>query len=241
VFADRVEHWHLKLSIVIPVYNEKSTIEEVIRRALLVDLGPGIDREIIVADDGSRDGTREILSRLVNHGVIKVHTCLINLGKGAAVRFALEYTSGDVILIQDADLELNPEEYPRLIAPIVAGEADVVYGSRFLERNTISLKTALANRFLTFLTNLLYEARLTDMETAYKVFRADVLRTINLRCVGFEFEPEVTAKVLRRGFQIREVAISYVPRSQHEGKKIGWYDGVKAIYYLLKYRLIHHV
>jgi glycosyltransferase involved in cell wall biosynthesis len=227
----------VKVSIAIPVYNEKSTIEEVIRRALLVDLPPGVEREIIVADDGSRDGTREILSRLGSDGVIKVHTSLINLGKGAAVRFALEYTSGTVILIQDADLELNPDEYPRLIAPILAGHADVVYGSRFMQKNPISIKTHLANRFLTFVTNVLYGSRLTDMETAYKVFRADVLRNIGLRSVGFEFEPEVTAKVLRQGIRIHEVPISYVPRGTHEGKKIGWYDGVKAIYYLLKYRM----
>ena len=226
----------MKVSILIPVYNERSTIEEVVRRVLAVDLGPGMEREVIVADEGSRDGTREILDRLRGAGVIKVHTSLINLGKGAAVRFALEYATGDIVLIQDADLELSPEEYPRLLAPVVAGTAEVVYGSRFLRPNPVPFKAVVANRFLTMLTNVLYGARLTDMETAYKVFRTEIIRKLGLRCVGFEFEPEVTARLLRRGVDITEVPISYVPRPRTEGKKIRWYDGVKAIYYLLRYR-----
>lgn len=227
----------MKVSVVIPVYNEKSTIEEVVHRVLAVNLGTDIEREVIVADDGSRDGTREILARLHDDGVIKVHTSLINLGKGAAVRFGLEYASGDIVLIQDADLELNPEEYPRLIAPILVGTADFVYGSRFISWNPgIPLRTVLANRFLTGLTNVLYGARLTDMETAYKVFRAEALRKIPLQCVGFEFEPEVTAKALRLGLRIVEVPISYVPRARHEGKKVRWHDGLKAVYYLVRYR-----
>lgn len=227
---------NLKVSVAIPVYNEKSTIHEVVRRVRAVSLGPDIEKEIIVADDGSRDGTAQVLSRLADDGVIKVHTSLINLGKGAAVRFALEYVTGDVVLIQDADLELDPREYPALIAPILDGTADVVYGSRFLRPNPISFKTAVANKLLTTITNVLYGSRLTDMETAYKAFRVDVLRGFRLRCVGFEFEPEVTARVLKQKLRIVEVPISYVPRSISEGKKIRWFDGVKAIYYLLKYR-----
>jgi len=226
-----------RVSIVIPVYNERSTIEEVIRRVLAVDLGPTVDRELVVADDGSRDGTQQILDRMRTDGIIKVHTSLINLGKGAAIRFGLEYATGDIVLFQDADLELDPQEYPRLLEPILTGQADVVYGSRFLRpTRTVPLVTRLANTFLTAVTNLLYRSHLTDMETAYKVFRTDVLRRIKLRCVGFEFEPEVTAKVLRQGLKICEVPIGYIPRTQLEGKKIRWHDGLKAIYYLLRYR-----
>ncbi|MBI3977327.1 MAG: glycosyltransferase family 2 protein [Chloroflexi bacterium] len=228
----------LKLSVIIPVYNEQSTIAEVIDRVCAVDL-PGIDREIIIADDGSRDRSPSIIAEKQRErsDVIKVHTSLINLGKGAAIRFGLEFATGDVILIQDADLELSPEEYPALLAPILRGEADAVYGSRFRRRSSkIPRRTRLANRFLVYLTNLLYGSRLTDMATAYKVFRSPVIKGLRLRSARFEFEPEVTAKLLLAGHRIAEVPITYNPRSVAEGKKIGWIDGVEYIQTLFKYR-----
>jgi glycosyltransferase involved in cell wall biosynthesis len=200
---------------------------------------PGFVKEIIVADDGSRDESASIIDnyRKKYPNIIKVHTSLINLGKGAAIRFGLEYATGDVILIQDADLELQPEEYPSLVEPILRGETDVVYGSRFrgLAKN-IPFKTRLANWFLTQFTNLLYGSKLTDMATAYKVFRSEVIKGLRLRSARFEFEPEVTAKLLTSGYKIVEVPISYNPRSVAEGKNIGWIDGIEYIYTLLKYR-----
>jgi glycosyltransferase involved in cell wall biosynthesis len=226
----------LKLSIVIPVYNEYSTIKEVINRVLEVELGP-IQKEIIVSDDGSTDGSAEVIEReqLAHGDVIKAHTSPINLGKGAAIRLGFNYATGDIIIIQDADLELNPEEYVDLLQPILERQADVVYGSRFKSKNPgISLRTRLANYFLTGLTNLLYGGHLTDMETAYKVFRAEVIKDLRLRCVGFDIEPEITAKLLRAGHSIHEVAIAYNPRTVREGKKISWRDGIEAIYTLLK-------
>ncbi len=227
-----------RLSVVIPVYNEQSTIKEVIERVLAVDLGP-LQKEIIISDDGSTDASAEIIERerLVHSDLIKVHASVINLGKGAAIRFGFKYASGDVVIIQDADLELDPAEYTYLLQPILTGQADVVYGSRFKGRNkNISLKTRLANRFLTGLTNLLYQGHLTDMETAYKVFKAEVIKDLRLRCVGFDIEPEITAQILKAGYTIHEVPIGYNPRTAQEGKKISWRDGIEAIYTLLKYR-----
>lgn len=227
-----------KLSVIIPVYNEQQTIAEVIDRVCAVTLD-GLSREIIVADDGSNDDSPSIIAAKKDERpeMIHVHTSLINLGKGAATRFGIESSSGDIVLIQDADLELNPEEYPDLLAPILSGQTDVVYGSRFLNRSpNIPLRTRLANGFLTTLTNVLYGGQLTDMATAYKVFRADVIKGLTLRSVRFEFEPEVTAKLLRKGHRIVEVPISYNPRTVVEGKKIGWTDGLEYIYTLLKYR-----
>jgi glycosyltransferase involved in cell wall biosynthesis len=227
-----------KLSIVIPVYNEQSTIKEVIDRVLAVDLA-SIQKEIIISDDGSTDASMEIIERerLAHNDIIKAHASTINLGKGAAIRFGFKYASGDIIIIQDADLELDPAEYINLLQPILNGQADVVYGSRFKGKSkNISLKTRLANRFLTSLTNLLYGSCLTDMETAYKVFKTDVIKNLRLRCVGFDIEPEITAQLLKSGYTIYEVPIDYNPRTTQEGKKISWRDGIKAIYTLLKYR-----
>jgi glycosyltransferase involved in cell wall biosynthesis len=229
----------MKVSIVIPVYNEEQTIAEVIERVWAVDLGP-LEREVIIANDGSSDGTRRAIdaSRWINDARVKSYDSPINLGKGAAVRLGLSFATGDILLVQDADLELDPNEYGRLLAPILAGEADIVYGSRFLRPSGhVALRRRVANRFLTLLTNVMFGARLTDMETAYKVFRREALDGIRLRCVGFDFEPEVTAKVLKAGRRIVEVPIGYNPRRNDEGKKIRWIDGVDAIYALLKCRL----
>jgi glycosyltransferase involved in cell wall biosynthesis len=228
----------MKLSIVIPVYNEQQTIGEVIDRVLAVDLGE-IEKEIIISNDGSSDGTRAAIetSRWASDARVTIHHNQINLGKGAAVRLGLHYASGDIVLIQDADLELDPQEYAGLLAPILAGQSDVVYGSRFLRpTHRIPLRTRIANRALTSLTNVLFGGRLTDMETAYKVFRRPVLEGVRLRCVGFDFEPELTAQLLRNGERIVEVAIGYHPRRTDEGKKIRWTDGFDAVYALIKCR-----
>jgi glycosyltransferase involved in cell wall biosynthesis len=211
----------------------------VIERIRAVDLGP-VDKEIIVANDGSDDGTR----RAIDEGPwrmdpsVRVLHSPINLGKGAAVRLGLKYATGDVVLTQDADLELDPAEYGSLLAPILNDGASVVYGSRFRRHNpAIPRRTRIANRALTMLSNLLFGGRLTDMETGYKVFRREVLQQIRLRCVGFDFEPEITAKLLLAGYRIVEVPIAYSPRRLDEGKKIRWIDGVDALYVLLKCRL----
>lgn len=232
----------MKLSIIVPVYNEEQTIGTVVERVRAVDLG-AIEKEIIVANDGSDDGTERAIDAVPAGGPtpLRVVHSPINLGKGAAIRLGLKYATGDVILIQDADLELDPNEYGALLAPILRGE-QVVYGSRFLRTaKGISRRTRLANRLLTWLTNLLYFSALTDMETGYKVFRRDVLQRVRLRAVGFDFEPELTAKLLLAGYRIVEVPISYNPRRRDEGKKIRWVDGMDAAYVLVKHRLVGDV
>jgi len=229
----------MKLSVLIPVYNEEMTVGELIERVARVDVG-NVEMEIIVANDGSTDASAQIIEehRARHADVIRAYSMPINLGKGAAIRLGLHHAQGDVILIQDADLELDPNEYGKLLQPILEGKTKVVYGSRFLNarKRGIPLRTQLANRFLTTLTNLLFGTRLTDMETAYKVIRRAVLQDIRLRCVHFDFEPEITGHLARRGHRIVEVPISYNPRRAEEGKKISWVDGIEAIYTLLRVR-----
>ncbi len=231
----------MKLSVIIPVYNEEQTIGEIIDRVCCVELA-GLEKEIVVSDDGSTDKTSRIVDEaaISYGGLVRTYHSPINLGKGAAVRVGLELASGDIILIQDADLELVPEEYHLLLAPILEGRSEVVYGSRFLHPiNRIPLVTRWANRVLTTLTNWLFGGHLTDMETAYKAFKREVIQGIRLRCVGFDFEPEVTAKLLMAGHKIGEVPISYNPRRDDQGKKIRWSDGIAAVVVLLRCRFSH--
>jgi glycosyltransferase involved in cell wall biosynthesis len=230
-----------KLTIVIPVYNEWETIHEVVERVCAVDLGD-LHKEIIISDDGSTDTTPSAVEevRAEHAQIVRVYTSPTNLGKGAAVRLGISLATGDVIIIQDADLELDPSEYSRILEPLQVGRADVVYGSRFLKRSSarIPTRTRLANRFLTWMTNTLFNARLTDMETAYKAFRRDIVAGIQLRCVRFDFEPEITARLLKAGHHIYEVPISYNPRTAEQGKKMSWIDGIEAIYALLRCRFL---
>ena len=229
----------MKLSVIVPVYNEAQTISELIDRIRRVDIGD-IEKEIIIANDGSEDGTRRAIDESAwrSDRRVQVHESPINLGKGAAIRLGLKYATGDVIVIQDADLELNPSDYGALLAPILQGRTDVVYGSRFLEtRNAIPFRTRVGNRFLTFVTNLLYGGRLTDMGTGYKVFRREALSGVRLRAVGFDIDPEITAKLLRSRRRILEVPIGYHPRRVDEGKKVRVIDGVDALYVRIKCRL----
>ena len=224
----------MKLSILIPIYNERATILEIARRVQAVPF----EKEIIAVDDGSTDGTRELLPQLEKDGVIVLRHDK-NQGKGAAIRTALARASGDIIVIQDADLEYDPRDYKQLVEPIVEGRAKVVYGSRFLgPRMAMFFWHMLANKMLTLMTNILYDAILSDMETGYKAFRADVIKSIPLRSRRFEFEPEITAKVLKRGNRIYEVPISYFGREYSEGKKIGMKDGFVAVWTLFKYRFV---
>ena len=221
------------LSVVMPAYNESETIEEIIRRVLAVPLRT----QLIVVDDGSKDGTREILARLERELGVTVVLQPINQGKGAALRRGFEEVRGDIVVIQDADLEYSPEEFPALIELIADGRADVVYGSRFLGRHRVFLFTHyLGNRVLTLITNILYNTMLTDMETCYKVMRTEVLRSMTLHSDGFGIEPEMTAKIFKRGYRVYEVPISYDGRGYEEGKKITWRDGVVALWVLLKFR-----
>jgi glycosyltransferase involved in cell wall biosynthesis len=245
----------LKLSIIIPVYNEAATLREILRRvrAVKVVVPTGFDadgndnqrvrleKEIVVVEDGSQDGSRQIVQEEAARGDLRVFYHAHNQGKGAAVRTGLQNASGDFIIIQDADLEYDPREYRLLLQPMLEGRADVVYGSRFRggPTKTMFFMHMLGNRLLTLLTNILYDTIISDMETCYKCFRAEVIRGIPLHARGFEFEPEVTAKVLKRGHRIYEVPISYTGREFDEGKKISpWRDGLKAAWTLIKYRFV---
>lgn len=221
------------LSVVMPCYNERETIDEIIRRVLAVP----VRIELIVVDDGSKDGTRDILSKLAEELTFKLVFQPANEGKGSALRRGFEEVTGDIVLIQDADLEYSPEEYPELIELICQGRADVVYGSRFLGRHRVFLFTHyVGNRLLTLITNVLYNTMLSDMETCYKVMRTEVLRSMRLQANGFGIEPELTAKIFKRHYRVYEVPITYDGRGYDEGKKITWRDGVVALWVLLKYR-----
>jgi glycosyltransferase involved in cell wall biosynthesis len=226
-----------KLSVVIPVYNEEKYISTTIQRVLNANL-ENVTIEIVVVDDGSKDRTVEILQGLATeHSEIKVYQQPVNMGKGAALRRGFQEASGDIILIQDADLEYDPGDYPTLLKPILDGKADVVYGSRFLggPHRVLYFWHFAGNQFLTLISNITTNLNLTDMETGYKVFRAEVIKAIPLKSNRFGFEPEVTAKIARRGWRIFETQISYFGRSYAEGKKIGWKDGFQAIYCIIRY------
>lgn len=227
----------MKLSIIISVYNEKGTISEILDRVRGVDIG-NIEKEIIIVDDFSNDGSREVLKGEEEKGVIVLYHER-NRGKGAAIRTALEHITGDFVIIQDADLEYDPEDYMKLIGPILKGKADVVYGSRFTgERRNMLFWHWIGNRFLTLITNILYNTTLSDMETCYKLFKAEIIKGLRIRSNRFNFEPEITAKVMKKGIRIYEVPISYTGREFNEGKKITWKDGFSALWTLVKYRFV---
>lgn len=232
------------LSVLVPVYNEERTLEEVVRRVCAIE----IPKEIILVDDGSKDRSREILTRLgeESRGAgdplnrLKVFFQPFNQGKGAALKTALSHVTGDVVIIQDADLEYDPTDYPQLLEPIEAGLADVVYGTRFLGGGThrvLFFWHSVGNRALTLISNMLTNLNLSDMEVGYKVFRAEVLKGIELKCKRFGFEPEITMKLAKKRCRFYEVPISYHGRTYEEGKKITWKDGLAALFYMIRFRL----
>ncbi len=226
-----------KLSIVIPIYNEAEHLEEILRQINAVEIG--IEKELILVDDCSTDGTREILEKLQNspENTAKIFYHEINRGKGATLRTGFQHITGEITLIQDADLEYDPQDYPKLLEPILTNSADVVYGSRFMTgRQEGLLRSYLANRFLTSLSNFVNGTKLTDMETCYKVIKTDILKDISLCSDRFGFEPEITAKLAKRKCKIVDVPISYRGRDYHEGKTVSWKDGVAAIFHILRFR-----
>jgi len=226
----------MKVSVIMPVYNEESTIEEILRRVKAVEVAT----EILVIDDGSTDGTRDILEKMNDDEQLRVILHDHNRGKGAAVRTGFQHATSEVFLIQDADLEYDPRDIPSLIRPIEEDIADVVYGSRFLggPRRSVMFWHMVANRMLTFMTNLLYNTILSDMETGYKVFKREIVDGMQIHANGFDFEPEFTAKILKKKVRVYEVPISFNPRDYDEGKKIGMRDAFQAVWTLLKYRFV---
>lgn len=226
----------MKISVIIPAYNEIGTIQEILKRVQTV----GVADEILVVDDGSIDGTREVLKEYDSQGPVKPIFHEQNQGKGAAVRTGIQHASGDLIIIQDADLEYDPRDYQLLLQPVREGIADVVYGSRFLgaPRRPAMFWHMVANKMLTLMTNILYNNILTDMETGYKVFRREIVEDMKLRAKKFDFEPEFTAKVLKRNVRIFEVPITFNPRDYAEGKKIALRDAFQAVWTLIKYRFV---
>ncbi|MDD5086270.1 MAG: glycosyltransferase family 2 protein [Candidatus Nanoarchaeia archaeon] len=224
-----------KLSVIMPVYNERETILEIIGEIKKARLG-NTEKEIVIVDDFSTDGTREILKKIKEKG-IKILYHHKNMGKGYAIRTALKNITGDIVIIQDADLEYDPQEYGKLIEPIIRGESAVVYGSRNLVKNEYStLSFFLGGKAVTVIANLLYNTKITDEPTCYKVFKSEIFKKINLKCKRFEFCPEITAKVSKLGYKIKEIPISYHPRDKKQGKKIKWRDGIEAVWTLIKYR-----
>ena len=227
----------MKLSIIIPCYNEKSTIREVIDAVLAA---PYDGKEIIIVDDCSKDGTKEVLLEQIEPLVHQILFHKVNQGKGAALRTGIQAATGDIVLIQDADLEYDPQEYPNLVEPILRNKADVVYGSRFMgsqPHRVLYFWHSVGNMVLTILSNMFTNLNLTDMETCYKVFRREIIQSISIKENRFGFEPEITAKIARLECRIFEVGISYYGRTYKEGKKIGWKDGIRAIYCIIKYNL----
>lgn len=226
----------MKLSVIIPIYNEVNNIRKTLKRVQATKLA----KEIVIVDDASTDGTRELLNKLDGKEKVRVIFHEKNQGKGAAVVTGMTAAKGDVILIQDADLEYDPRDYPALLLPIQEGRADVVYGSRFLgaPRRVAMFWHQVANQLLTLMTNILYDSILTDMETGYKVFRREVIKDMKIRSKRFNFEPEFTAKILKRKFRIYEVPISFNPRDYDEGKKIGLKDAFEAVWALIRYRVM---
>lgn len=227
-----------KVSIVIPVYNEVNTVHALLTRVVAADT-LGLEKEVIVVDDGSTDGTRGELARWVGHPIVRVIEKPRNEGKGAALRTGFQYVTGDIVIIQDADLEYDPADYPKLLRPVLDNQADVVYGSRFLgfPRRVLYFWHTLGNRWLTTLSNMFTNLNLTDMETCYKVFRAEILREATFESNRFGFEPEFTVKVAKRKYRIYEVPIAYYGRSYAEGKKITWRDGLAALFWIVYYTL----
>jgi dolichol-phosphate mannosyltransferase len=225
----------MKLSVIIPVYNEKKTILKIVRQVKAVDL----EKEILIVDDGSTDGTKEALKSLEGDEEIRIFYHDTNRGKGSAIRTALDHVQGDLVIVQDADLEYDPRDYTKLVRPIMEGKTQVVYGSRYLNQENLLpfTKFKIGVLLLNWLVRLLFGFHITDEATCYKVFKAELLKNLYLKCRKFEFCPEVTAKILKRGYKIIEIPISYRYRTVSEGKKIGWKDGLSAVVTLIKYRL----